>query len=1184
MKDNPTDKRIQESIKLLDYYRKQSQAAGIEQVRQKVINNTGSTIDKGKAVYVSGYDTTAILSEVTEADSSASNALPALGLMEVDIINGGKKRVVVIGPLSGIDTSAFTENDALYVSTSGDLTATAPSTHPQQIATCTFSDATNGIVFVNGAGLDCEVYLGKTGWPETTGVTLSFDNGTLTFTVTDGGSAYYYIKGKRYVLGGNKTVTITDTEGTWYIYFSGATLTASQTPWVITDDDKALVAYVLWDAANNEGIFVGYELHGYVMDAATHARMHHAGGAAWDSGLLVSDAGAEVVNVSAGDFHDEDIEIDITDGAGGGLWEQVLSPAEIPIYYLDGASLWRLYDTGDKANADDVGYVDGSLDLHYNKLNGAWASTAMAVNKYVAYWIVASNELNAPVMAIMGQRIDNTFAAAKDNNLFSGLSFATAPVQEIVILARCILKSTAGGLGYTLEEITDLRAFNAQGNVTSPLITDHGGLGGLDDDDHINVYMLLAASSTDNAVIRWDGVGGRTPQDSAVLIDDTGNITLPDGATLGQAAGPLMTFDDAGNTLDIDGCDVTIVAGSLGVGIAGAADAPLRIEDATVDTTVTYYGIQNTHKKTAGVTTEADDFFGLHNTVELDHNGSTIGYLTGIYNETILSDGTVGDDVEDCEGIYNIIKVSGGITADHVIGTTNLLDLNTGTIGDDVIGGLDHVDIEAGMTSIGGSVYGRYIQVDADKDPTGSVYMLYLKEATGIDYGIYQDGSADNYLEGDLQLNGGNLEVKSQGEVRFFDNGNYVGFEAPALTGDQIWVLPDADGNANEVMETDGAGNLSWVAVASNIEAGTGAGQILYWDTDTWKHTEVTEIVWDDTNKVLLISDGSDADPALTFTADDNTGIRRTANDAVGIVGGGSTIADHTRGRHTFSIVQDQATGHIFIFNRPAAHGMTGTAEQAWMSLDAEANQSGVANYVGILLDVTETTLGSAQNYLIDLRVGGTSKFNVESDGDVNVVGNLHLATSNTELRFYEGVNYVGFEAPALAADQIWVLPDADGNANEVMETDGGGNLTWVANPDTWADTVFNVGSTRTRVGSGATSLASYHLEAGQTNAIMAYFIFEGTTQQHAATTNEFTVYGDTTGGDVPVEIYDMTNTNQIATVTVTAAGPGFYSSTTFNNVPAGQALMAIRATTMGVAPGPAETLTIAAMSWARSK
>lgn len=68
-----------------------------------------------------------------------------------------------------------------------------------------------------------------------------------------------------------------------------------------------------------------------------------------------------------------------------------------------------------------------------------------------------------------------------------------------------------------------------------------------------------------------------------------------------------------------------------------------------------------------------------------------------------------------------------------------------------------------------------------------------------------------------------------------------------------------------------------------------------------------------------------------------------------------------------------------------------------------------------------------------------------DSNDDVNVPQNIFLGGSNKELRLYEGVNYVGFEAPALSANQIWVLPSADGSANELLKTDGSGNLSWAS-------------------------------------------------------------------------------------------------------------------------------------------
>tara|TARA_R100000805_G_C3622153_1_gene126999 strand:- start:821 stop:2602 length:1782 start_codon:yes stop_codon:yes gene_type:complete len=59
-------------------------------------------------------------------------------------------------------------------------------------------------------------------------------------------------------------------------------------------------------------------------------------------------------------------------------------------------------------------------------------------------------------------------------------------------------------------------------------------------------------------------------------------------------------------------------------------------------------------------------------------------------------------------------------------------------------------------------------------------------------------------------------------------------------------------------------------------------------------------------------------------------------------------------------------------------------------------------------------------------------------DGDISIKG------SNKELRFYEGSNYVGFEAPALSANKIWVLPASDGSTGQLLKTDGSGNLGWV--------------------------------------------------------------------------------------------------------------------------------------------
>ena len=92
----------------------------------------------------------------------------------------------------------------------------------------------------------------------------------------------------------------------------------------------------------------------------------------------------------------------------------------------------------------------------------------------------------------------------------------------------------------------------------------------------------------------------------------------------------------------------------------------------------------------------------------------------------------------------------------------------------------------------------------------------------------------------------------------------------------------------------------------------------------------------------------------------------------------------------------------------------------------------------GVITDQQDLTL-TGELDVVTLDVSG----NGDIDGNLLVGGNLHLDGNNQELRFYEGSNFVGFEAPALSGDQIWVLPDSDGTAGFALKTDGSGNLSW---------------------------------------------------------------------------------------------------------------------------------------------
>ena len=92
----------------------------------KVKNTTGSTLLKGKSVFISGAQGSNVLVSLAKADSCATAS--SLGLITEDITNNSVGFVTNGGILLNINTNAFTVGDTLYLSatTAGELQNTAP--------------------------------------------------------------------------------------------------------------------------------------------------------------------------------------------------------------------------------------------------------------------------------------------------------------------------------------------------------------------------------------------------------------------------------------------------------------------------------------------------------------------------------------------------------------------------------------------------------------------------------------------------------------------------------------------------------------------------------------------------------------------------------------------------------------------------------------------------------------------------------------------------------------------------------------------------------------------------------------------------------------------------------------------------------------------------------------------------
>jgi hypothetical protein len=239
-------------------------------------------------------------------------------------------------------------------------------------------------------------------------------------------------------------------------------------------------------------------------------------------------------------------------------------------------------------------------------------------------------------------------------------------------------------------------------------------------------------SSTDNAIVRFDGTGGKTGQTSGVTVDDSNNLTVPGTVTVGS---------------DGSGTDVIFYSGTAG-------------DNLTWDASEEVLNITGTDGATALDVKDGD-------VVVVDKI-----YLFDRGGEYISSNGSV-------------LAITGATTVSSTLGVTGAITANAGVVVDNFTLDGTELDLSSG---------------DFTLDVAGDV-------------AINADGGDITFADASLAL-AGIHNSSCVGELRLHEAANYVGFKAPALSANQIWTLPAADGNACDVLTCNGSGVLSWAAAA----------------------------------------------------------------------------------------------------------------------------------------------------------------------------------------------------------------------------------------------------------------------------------------------------------------------------------------------------------------------------------
>lgn len=145
-------------------------------------------------------------------------------------------------------------------------------------------------------------------------------------------------------------------------------------------------------------------------------------------------------------------------------------------------------------------FSGGSGRVAYNQYTGAtWQQTEVPNDEYCLTHIFATNSVLHPIVAIQGQSIYSDVVAARIGILteINGLITGDMPFEEFLPIGSLIIRTSDDitntyNASFTFvnnsnDDWVDFRGFKgaSTGNVS---ISDHGGLSGLNDDDHPQYY------------------------------------------------------------------------------------------------------------------------------------------------------------------------------------------------------------------------------------------------------------------------------------------------------------------------------------------------------------------------------------------------------------------------------------------------------------------------------------------------------------------------------------------------------------------------------------------------------------------------------------------------------------------------------------------------------------------------